>query len=653
MRIKGENLLNMPLFKLIIVCYNIIAKGRKMENPILIDLVKNLQKVITEDKIDDDVYFEIAKQACNDYAEIYLKPFIAGTKDKLVPLKFERGSKKALSSAEEVANYDPATKTITINMGYITDGENNIEKFVRLLAVMRSVGHEYEHSFQHQYTYYNLLNRQSKVYGRQRAFTSHENITKSEIYKDVIGSRAEEIADDFLHNPYSKEQIKIMLDFFKGLKKDMSTIISDEESAEDVCAYAVYFKRAVEEDARKKEIQIFKKFINDIKQISSLNPKFVEIMGLALQSEELREDQEQQRNTPIAEKINKLMDNISEKDFVAFAKILQNENLISMKESHLFTNPQDSYADFFVKQKILAEAFRFIFLKKTNATQVWGDYKLLNSVRLAFLKHGLGAAVALVEQEDFTKHMPVELQSRFRDNYYLMLRDQPITMFSFDKIDVLSDEQKLSVLDTFIKQGKYNFANSFIQSFDNVNRFLRTEDIDVEEKLKKLKQEGDSLAEWEYMEYIAPVERFNILGTIDKRLQFLESEQKAGRLCYDDIDEMIGMLATLCDSACVPYYKENAVFSEEDEKSEVARKLYSLYKKAEEIGYEKVRELSGRTPLPDEYRYAHSADRENYLLKGRAKEKRIEKVYGKNELARIQRENNIEKKYDTANEYMM
>ena len=400
------------------------------------NLVINLRQLVTKQEIDDDVYLKLAEHFCREYAELYVKPIIQDTGEPLVPMHFSRASAKCMgNSAEEVAYYDPASKSININLGYVTEGKDNLERFTRLLYVIRSVGHEYEHSFQHQYTYYHLLNKQKSLSSRHYR-AKDKDITNHEIYKNVIGERADEVADDFLTEPLKEDEVNTMLKFFKGLEKDLDSLISKEEkeegnSASSLCLYALYFKRAAEEDARKKERQIFNAFAKDIKELEGIEPLFSVFIDKAAELAEYEEQAQQELDTPIYKKIQNLMNNISEKDYVAFGKLLANENLIGLKNMRFFADPELSYSDFFVKQKILLDAFKFIFLEKKDAQapKIWGDLKQLNKIRLAFLKHGLSSAVALAEETPAVQMMPRELSTRFRDSYYLMLRDEPITYF--------------------------------------------------------------------------------------------------------------------------------------------------------------------------------------------------------------------------------
>lgn len=630
-----------------------------MDNQRLKNLVSEIKQFVTDKPIDDEVYIKFAEHLCREYAELYVKPIIQGTKDELVEMHFSRTSDGGLlSNADEVAYYDPPTKSINVNLGYVIGGQDNLEKFKRLLSVIQSVGHEYEHSFQHKYTYYYLLNKQK--YLTQKHYRAKDNdIVNKEVYKKVIGERAEEIAEDFISDPYNENEIKTMLKFFKGLEKDMNSLLSEEElqdenAAADLCRYAMYFKRAVEEDARLKERQIFGKFAEDIKNVEGINPIFSVLIDQMVKLGEEEERLQQQQDTPIYKRIKARMKNLSERDFVEFGKLLQNANLIGLKEMRYFADPEISYSDFFVKQKILLDAFKFLFLngKEVNGSKFWNSLEQLNKVRLAFLKHGLSSASALVEEANGAKFMPYELNTRFRDGYYLMLKNEPITSMSFDKIDLLKPGQKLDILTNFIESGRYEFANSMIFSMGKeINKYLSADKVDVDAELKKIREEGDVIKELYFLDEVEPVAKYNIIDSIEKRVNLLDKEQKEGKLCFDDVDEMIYLLSTLCTQADVPYYKEYALLPQDDSKNaKVANKLYGLYKKVEEVGRREACRISGYELNPDAYRYAHAQDRQDYLLKGRDREKRIEKLYGKNELARIQRENNIEREYEEEKE---
>ena len=184
-----------------------------------------------------------------------------------------------------------------------------------------------------------------------------------------------------------------------------------------------------------------------------------------------------------------------------------------------------------------------------------------------------------------------------------------------------------------------------------INKYLSADKVDVDAELKKIREEGDVIKELYFLDEVEPVAKYNIIDSIEKRVNLLDKEQKEGKLCFDDVDEMIYLLSTLCTQADVPYYKEYALLPQDDSKNaKVANKLYGLYKKVEEVGRREACRISGYELNPDAYRYAHAQDRQDYLLKGRDREKRIEKLYGKNELARIQRENNIEREYEEEKE---
>ncbi len=625
-----------------------------MDNQRLKDLILKLQLFVTEKKVDDEIYFKLAEHFCREYADLYIKPIMEGTGEPVAELKFTRqGSGTFGKGVEDVAFYDPPSKSVNINLGYVVAGEDNSEKFLRLLTVIKTVGHEYEHSFQHRYTYYYLLFKDHYANPRQYQLKD-KNITNHELYKKIIGERADEIAEDFITEQYKKDEVKTMLKFFKGLEKDIYSQFTpeeqdDEDFAADICLYALYFKRAAEEDARKKERQIFGKFAEDVKNIDGINPLFPVFIDKVAEMAESEEELQQMQDTPVYKKIKGLMDNLSANDYVAFGKLLENENLIGLKNMRFFADQETAYADFFVKQKILLDAFNFILHtnKFDGGKKVWGNLEQLNKVRLAFMKHGLSSSTALAEQTNGAKIMPRELNTRFRDGYYLMLRDEPITLYSFDKIDLLKPAQRLEILTKMIETGRYEFANSMIQSMgDEIKTYLRTDNLDVEAELKKIREEGDFVKEWYFLDEVEPMAKFNIMGSIEKRVNLLDKQQKEGKLCFDDVDEMISLLATLCESVNVPYYKENALLPQNTPNAKVANKLYDLYQKMEDVGRKEACKISGYELNPDAYRYAHRQDRDYYLLQGRDKEKRIERLYGKNELARFQRENNIEKLYE-------
>ena len=213
---------------------------------------------------------------------------------------------------------------------------------------------------------------------------------------------------------------------------------------------------------------------------------------------------------------------------------------------------------------------------------------------------------------------------------------------------MLKPEQRLEILTKMIESGRYEFASSMVQSMGReIKEFLSADKKDIDAELKKIREEGDFIKEWYYLDQVAPLAKYNVLDSLEKRVALLDKQQKEGKLCFDDVDEMIYLLSTLCSEVGVPYYEEYAVLPKDNSnETKVANKLYGLYQQIEKVGRREACRISGYELGPDAYRYAHGQDRDYYLLKGKAKDKRIEKVYGKNELARVQRERNIERQFE-------
>lgn len=101
-------------------------------------------------------------------------------------------------------------------------------------------------------------------------------------------------------------------------------------------------------------------------------------------------------------------------------------------------------------------------------------------------------------------------------------------------------------------------------------------------------------------------------------------------LKYDDIDDMITMLANMCQICGVPYDWETLDLSmcSKSISQEFSKKLHDLYVMAEEVGYDAVCQIDGRRPGPEAYRFAHAQDRKIYTLSGKDAQERQKDIYG-------------------------
>ncbi len=511
---------------------------------------------------------KILKATCQDYVDLFIKPKLDGL--NLLPMEF------AISKNDNIlGQYDPQDNAIKIYINKVMNSLSLGENIYAVGDLLTTVGHEYEHSFQD--NFFELMENNSLA-----------NLREYNIYKKIIGNNAHAMVEELDKIDLGDSGIENLLKFNPGLFKEIKKLTDAQENEIiQLCSNALYLKFADEIDAREKGLE----FLQNCADSYPKDDNFHKLLMVYISDEKEHENSLQKQFFPVADKLNDFIKNISVSDYVEFAKAMKKEKLIADQMGMLSHDYEVSYIDYFIKKEIMNSAAGFILAKNNELDYENKSKEEIKNIIQTLIKKGYPeAAVALKENEDLD-------YSSFKDDYFSILKNQDITQDSFAFISELTSSQKQELLCKYIDEGKTLFAQSML--------FEMSPD-----------------------EITAPNKSNSVLDCIENRIDALQQKVKNNTAVYDDIDDMICLLADMCQMESVPYYDKDAQFDE----SELKTRLYNAYKTAEKIGYEQVVKMQGYEPRPDSYRYAHASDRASYTMTGEKQQKRLIDLYGANEI---------------------
>ena len=178
------------------------------------------------------------------YAEVYIKPIVKG-QDKFCKMTCNKAPQNVdVEKSMELGATDAKTGDITINIGLLKDvkpGVNYVERRNRLLfSLLGTVAHESRHYFQVRYR--QLLEKMSE-----------KDIKKMAFYKQILGDKAEEIADSTtngLTNGQLEVYITILQITHPELHDQMKFLLEEMKKTN-----SLYYASAHEQDARNAAIE--------------------------------------------------------------------------------------------------------------------------------------------------------------------------------------------------------------------------------------------------------------------------------------------------------------------------------------------------------------------------------------------------------------
>lgn len=589
-----------------------------------IQLFRELARIYVDKDCHND--FDALKKILTAYRELYVKPYFGAFGKHLAPLKFD--DTPPAQTIENNISYEIYTKDniVTIYLGVLDLYKDKFEKMSYnpfILLMVSGVGHEYEHNFQ-----WKGGEVAKKLAKDKEKYRAEINSATSKFAYEIAEGLDPEY---YLEN--QKDNIRALLELTNSWD-EFSKTESKDKIVED-CAQAVYLNRYLEIDARAAERKIFETFVKDAEKLSN-NETFVrnlksvlEVLGEAEKIYQGTETGLHGYNYNLYLNVLEKLEKSNYEYFINYAKCLtqaMNEEytkqLLDYDESGKLLLQEDYvYGQFY--RDVLIKAFCFLTdmsKDKTAFSNHINTDKMLD-FELALLKFGVPIGDYLFTQE-FT-YAEGEKES-FLEKYFEMLKKGDITFESFSRVSELSLGQQKELLTTYISRKQTEFVTNMLC------------EVDSDELETLLAGEPGSKDE-------------NIVDQIGKRLYGIlldlensRQSQDGKSINYDDINDMINMLANICQMRGVPFYDatpdlQSSIKSGQD----FDAKLLELYMLAEKLGYEAVCQIKGSEPRPDAYRFAHAQDRERYIISGEDAKFRRQKIYGSLAVSRDEEINNM------------
>lgn len=591
---------------------------------------------------------------CYLFKHVYMVPYYEATDISLSTMEIysdyipvEQEGEKSLYTYGEFADFDD---TVKIYLGFLNKEETmNKEVVGVILEIFNTIAHEYRHNFQFRVADFSEENNAKA----NKLLDKYAKLIKQEAKSWSVDASQIDVLQHLLTANDSYGQY-----YYPQETQDYKTYLGS-------LAYSAYFNDYIEMDARDAELECMREIIKDIERYSSPIVDLEWYVKDKYKQKAENEKKSRKRYSSYFKNYEKIMNSISEKDYVKYARLLKNKSIeeyyLGIKDvKKRVDRGDDSYYQLdkkFTKRydaDILKRAFKFILQDLTgsksrvlNADENPNEYlERVNRLGLLFLKYGLNNASDLLEQE--VKNSKVKQTSllvsydNMIERYFDLLKSGKVTLDSFTRFKDMSIDKQLEVFTDYIRQGKIEFCRQILYDIDNFT--------DIERRIGQAFERGGNLEKLLLnsvlekprtvcncilQQTVLPLEynrrEFSVLDTIYDRLNYLARLQSEGTLEYDDIDEMIALIADMCLVLNVPYYthRSNLEIRDTIEEQKIQDDLYNLYEYAENIGYDKVCSILGRRPRIDEYRYANVDDRKHFVLKGAAYYERFKRIYGK------------------------
>ena len=591
---------------------------------------------------------------CYLFKRAYIDPYYEPTRvglasmeiyDNYIPVL--SGNNKDLLTYGEFFN---SSNIVKVYLGFLQREETLQKEVVSvILNIFNTISHEYRHNFQ-----FKAVN-----------FSSANNV-KANALIDKYARLISNQTNSWMVDANQIDAVQHLLRARDHYEETNPEKLRKYNAYDCALAFSAYLNDYTEMDARDAELEFLKRVVEDVLKYSPVESGLKQYVQGFYKTSVGNEKQSRKYYSSYFKNYEKIMNSISKEDYVEYAKLLKEtfleEYFLKMGDvKNAVENGNDAIAaldESYIRQyntDILKRSFKFILQDFTfnkarvvNADENLYEYfKRVNNLGLLFLKYGLNNASELLEQEVKNKRIDynglVASYQSMIEEYYSMLKDGDVTLDSFTRFKDIPIDKQLEIFTDYIRQGKIEFCRQILLDLDNpclIERRMGPLVEGNENNLKKLLlnsvlKKPQVVCNGLNQQTILPLgpkrREFSILDEIYKRLNYLSERQGRGTLVYDDIDEMISLIADMCLSLKVPYYKRKEDLEERDtlEEQEIQDRLYDLYEYAENIGYDKVCTILGRNPGLSEYRYAHAGDREPYVLKGKDYYNRFKKIYGK------------------------
>lgn len=598
-------------------------------------LVKDLEMMFTS-KWEFDAFFDFFEKICVSYRDLYVKPYFGAFGKHLAPMEFDRNppqkvteNGKQFYKTKYAGAYFPYSNFVTLKIGNlinIDDGAVSYEGFTvnDTLHMLYTIGHEYEHNFQFK----------GKEIAEQ--FAEDKERFRAKI-NAVTNKYAYELGDINTSNDPEKEEIQALLEMTSSYKE--FDLFYSKDNIIKNCTDAIYWNRYIEIDARSVGMKIFNTFIKDAIKLTE-NKKFIGWLKSTSQSLTFWDEYTTKTKYSFSggsyyKKYVNVIDNLSEKDYVNYAKTVikaMNKDYYEKLKQHIENGqpfPKEDYIYGQFERDVLTRAFFFLGDKSMDKTEFSRNVDINKAINLelAFLKFGAPVGDELLTQEFNYNDGERDL---FLEKYFEMLKNGNISFDSFFRVNELSLDQQKELLYTYINRGQTEFVTSMLYAVECDKReAILTGELNPKHTFTN-----------------------NILDQIEKKLyrMMLNLQQQKNKtntkpLKYDDINDIIDMLANICFMIGVPYYNETLDLTNcsKDVSQEFSKKLHELYVLAEKVGYEKICQIKDGVPLPDAYRYAHPVDRQKYVVEGQDADERRKLIYGPIAIYQEQWEENLNK----------
>jgi len=543
-------------------------------------------------------YENILQHACNLFREIYTLPIFQS-------LGIEPASMKFAFNMEEqtLGDYSGSRNIVRVNLGRVlkNSGRWRVEYAFQSLYC---IAHEYRHNLQKEMAY--------------SIFKSHKNIS----LESYLGKDAQIIGMEYLFSHQGKglygargdDASKTLLQFYPELWDEMKvkTYKFNLNEVASICDQALYFEHPIEVDARAEEEKFYKIFVSDMAKLIK-DEKIIKAIHSSAWNILKVDSSTKEYYQTIAKKVNDAYSKMSVEDFQKFALDMHK---LRLKESFASKKDEDSSKytkDFDLKQKILKNA---ILLYHNKHLDIYDHNKRtdeLDKLRLGFLKYGFSFASNIFDENYL-------LGRTVGEEYFQMLKNQEITSEAFVKVGMLSDKNINELLVCYINRGQTIYVEKIFQKVnkDRIKKIMYMGAKSYSNRQNRKKFDDDEVT----------IICNNVLDALQERIDLIEEKAKAGEVKFDDADDFINMMYSICEKFGIDLKQPFAYQDNGDYELEMKFLIRKLYQRAETIARRIAVQMAGRDLSRNEYSFLCPEDRKVYKADQKQSELRTKRIYG-------------------------
>ena len=543
-------------------------------------------------------YENILQHACNLFRQIYILPIFESLSILPASMKFSFDMEE-----QTLGDYSGSTNVVRLNLGRILKNSGRL-RVERAFQSLYCIAHEYRHNLQKEMAY--------------SLYKSHKNIS----LESYLGNDAQIIGMEYLFSHQGKglygargdDASKTLLQFYPELWDEMKvkTYKFNLNEVASICDQALYFEHPIEVDARAEEEKFYKIFVGDMAKLIK-DEKIIKAIHSSAWNILKVDSSTKEYYQTIAKKVNDAYSKMSVEDFQKFALDMHK---LRLKESFASKKGEDSSKytkDFDLKQKILKNA---ILLYHNKHLDIYDHNKRtdeLDKLRLGFLKYGLSFASNIFDENYL-------LGRTVGEEYFQMLKNQEITSEAFVKVGMLSDKNINELLVCYINRGQTIYVEKIFQKVnkDRIKKIMYMGAKSYSNRQNRKKFDNDEVA----------IICNNVLDALQERIDLIEEKAKAGEVKFDDADDFINMMYSICEKFGIDLKQPFAYQDNGDYELEMKFLIRKLYQRAETIARRIAVQMAGRDLSRNEYSFLCPEDRKVYKADQKQSELRTRRIYG-------------------------